>query len=363
MSSTIPLRVLVATPLGKDGKGGIDRLNDSIFSSVEAKPSLNIEATRLVTRGQGNLLMAQFIFAYSLWRLAMLAMRGRIDLLHIHLALGGSSYRKSMLGAAARVLRIPYIVHLHGYDFDEFWSNTNRFVRSGIDRLFVHSSRTIVLGRYWADVVARRLPDVAGKIDLLPNATPAVSSASRPTADQVRIVFLGELGERKGTAQLVCALGRLGHRRDWTATIAGDGAIDETREAVRRLQIADRVDIPGWLDVIGRDELLGATDILVLPSTAENLPMVIIEAFARGIAVISTPVGAIPGVIEHERNGLLVPVGDIGKLTEALERLIGDSALRLGLGQAAQRDHAELYDFEKYISRLTTIWRDAAPFT
>jgi glycosyltransferase involved in cell wall biosynthesis len=357
-----PFRVLIATPLGEGGKGGIDRLNDSIMRSVAAQPELNVNVTRLVTRGQGRLFQAQFVFASALGRLAIAALLGRVDLLHIHLALRGSSYRKALVGAAARLLGIPYIVHLHGFDFREFWSSTNRFVASGIDRLFTRSARIIVMGEYWADVITERLPAVAGKIDLLPNATPAASSPPIPAVDQrVRIVFLGELGARKGSFDLVRALGRVAHRTDWTATMAGNGQIDETLKAVRQLRIADRVRVPGWLDVGERDELLRATDILVLPSTAENLPMVIIEAFARGIAVISTPVGAIPSVISHERNGLLVPVGDVEKLAEALERLIADSALRVHLGKAAQRDHAKRYDFNGYIRRLVAIWRGAVP--
>jgi len=353
-----PLRVWIATPLGKDGRGGIDRLNDSIVQSIAAQPELNVGVTRLVTRGQKGLFAAQFIFAYSLVRLAISARLGRVDLLHIHLALRGSSYRKSVVGAVARFLGVPYIVHLHGFDFGDFWSNANRFAASGIDRLFLHSARIIVMGQYWADVITERLPGVAGKIDLLPNATPAASLPQIPGMDQrVRSTFLGELGARKGSFDLVRAFGRLAQRRDWTATMAGDGEIDETRKAVRRLHIADRVNVPGWLDLSARDELLRATDILVLPSTAENLPMVIVEAFARGIAVISTPVGAIPAVIDHERNGLLVPVGDIEKLAEALERLIADAPLRLRLGAAAQRDHASRYEFGQYIKHLVAIWR------
>ena len=123
--------------------------------------------------------------------------------------------------------------------------------------------------------------------------------------------------------------------------------------------IADRVLVPGWLELRERDRLLRNTDILVLPSLAENLPMVIVEAFARGIPVISTPVGAIPEVIEHGRNGLMVPVGDEGKLAEALEQLIEDPALRRRLGRAARRDHAERYDFETYVGRLTKVWLES----
>ena len=361
MSPQKPLRVLIATPLGKDGKGGIDRLINSIIASIQTAPERDVSVSRLVTRGEGSLLQAQFVFAYALGRLLIAALLGRVDLLHICLAPRGSSYRKSVLGAIARYLGVPYVVHLHGYSFKEFWFNANRLTASGIDYLFAHSARIIAAGRVWADVITERLPGVAGKIELLPNATPRPALPQQPAADQrVRISFLGELGVRKGSRDLVNALGLLASRDDWIATMAGNGEIDETREALRQMHIAERVDVPGWLDLHGKDELLRATDILVLPSTAENLPMVIIEAFAQGIAVISTPVGAIPEVIDHQRNGLLIPVGDVKKLSEALEKLIGDEELRVSLGQAARRDHTKFHDFEVYVRRLVDIWRSVA---
>jgi glycosyltransferase involved in cell wall biosynthesis len=108
------------------------------------------------------------------------------------------------------------------------------------------------------------------------------------------------------------------------------------------------------------DDLLRRTDVLVLPSRAENLPMAILEAFARGIAVVATPVGAIPEVIDHDRNGLIVPVGDIVELADSLGRLIANRDLRHRLGTAARHDHAERYEIGRYVERLSAIWRSAA---
>ena len=77
--------------------------------------------------------------------------------------------------------------------------------------------------------------------------------------------------------------------------------------------------------------------------------MVILEAFAHGIAVISTPVGAIPEVIDNGRNGLIVPVGDSATLAAAPERLISDPNLRDRLGGAARQDHASRYEISSYV--------------
>jgi glycosyltransferase involved in cell wall biosynthesis len=356
------LRLLVATPLGAHGRGGIDRLTDLIIDTINQRGDLGVEAVRLVTRGQRNLYWAPVVFAQALIQFCVAASLGKVDLVHIHLAWRGSAYRKLILAAVARWLGIPYVVHLHAGQFDQFWATCGTYLRRSINRLFVDSAAIIVLGDYGARVILDRLPTIRDKITILPNASTSPSEPSQGRSDfgQIRITFLGRLEPEKGVPQLIEALTKLACRADWTATIAGNGEVQQTRDQVRRLGIADRVDIPGWLDPTETAALLQRTDILALPSFVETLPMAVIEAFAYGVAVIATPVGAVPEVIAHERNGLLVPVGHVEALTKALSRLLENGALRRSLGDAARRDHAERYELNTYIMRLVSIWRKAA---
>jgi glycosyltransferase involved in cell wall biosynthesis len=226
--------------------------------------------------------------------------------------------------------------------------------------MFLESEKIIVLGRFWADFIAGRLAAVQNKIAILPNATEAISiDHEQPRGTEIHIAYLGVLTRLKGTRELIEALALLAKCDNWKATIAGSGDVSACRARVQELRIADRVDIPGWLGPGEVHNLLRRTDILVLPSHVENLPMTVLEGFAYGIAVVATPVGAIPEVIEPERNGLLVPVGDIEALANALRRLIENPDLRLRLGAAARQDHADRYDINTYIPRLAAIWREA----
>jgi glycosyltransferase involved in cell wall biosynthesis len=287
--------------------------------------------------------------------------RGDVDVLHINVAAGGSAIRKAILARFARSLGIPYVIHLHGSRFHQFWDVAGPRARKLVDRMFGDSSATIVLGSFWAKLVADHVPAVRNKIVILPNATAQMRLVREPADDgPVRISFLGEVGARKGTPQLVQALGQLADRQDWTATIAGNGALEETSAAAQQLGIGDRVSVPGWLDSAATANVLRKTDIFVLPSFAENLPMSILEAFAAGAAVVATPVGAVPDVITHDKNGLLVEAGDVDGLASALRRLIADPDLRNALGAAAKRDHAERYNIDNYVGRLGDIWLNAA---
>ena len=188
-----------------------------------------------------------------------------------------------------------------------------------MDRLFAESSKVVVLGRYWVGVLAAWLPATQQKIVILPNATPRATGKSEPARDgRLRITFLGELGRRKGTPQLMEALARLAVRRDLTATVAGNGAVAEVRASADRLGLADRVEIPGWLDAEQPPPCCSGAMFVRSADLHREFPMTILEAFAHGVPVVTTPVAAITEVVEHERNGLLVPVGDIEALTAAL---------------------------------------------
>ena len=355
------LRVMVATPLGQYGRGGIDRLTDLIVETIGERKDLRVEVERLVTRGQKKIWWP-LVFVRALIQLGVATRRRDVDLVHIQLAYAGSIYRKIMIAATARYFRVPYVVHLHGGRFGRSWENAGPYLARSIERLFINSAAIIVLGQCWARLILDRLPDVKDKLTVLPNTTAVPNGTHRGRADgeRIQITFLGHVLPEKGVPQLIEALGKVSARGDWSATIAGNGELDQTRSHAQRLGIADRVDMPGWLGPQEIAALLRSTDILVLPSFVENLPMVVIEGFAYGLAVVATPVGAVPEVIAHERNGLLVPVGDVGALAGALHRLLDDGELRRTLGEAARRDYAERFEISTYITRLVSTWRKAA---
>jgi glycosyltransferase involved in cell wall biosynthesis len=150
-------------------------------------------------------------------------------------------------------------------------------------------------------------------------------------------VFLGRLGDRKGTPELVEALHTL---RDggvaFKAVLAGDGDIDRMSELVRSLGIEALVSFPGWVSTEAAERLLEAADVLVLPSHAENLPVSVLEAFAHARTVVTTDVGALPEIVVPGENGLVVAAGDTAALAEALGLLAQNDELRVRLAVGAR---------------------------
>jgi glycosyltransferase involved in cell wall biosynthesis len=201
----------------------------------------------------------------------------------------------------------------------------------------------------------------AERVLVLPNA-----SATRPPreaeAAPPEILFLGEVGPRKGVPVLIAALGRLAKTGlAFRAEIAGNGNTAPYQAEIERLGLGDRVRFPGWLKETEAHRRLARAAVLVLPSEAEGLPMAIVEAFAWGVPVIATPVGSIPDVLHDGVEGFLMQVGDDAGLATTLERVIADAQLRRQLGASARACFQRNLAFGPYMEKLAACWRAAMP--
>jgi nucleoside-diphosphate-sugar epimerase/glycosyltransferase involved in cell wall biosynthesis len=354
------LRVIVLTP-GVNGMGGISRMMDWVAEEIGRRPSAEVDLIQVSTRGD-KLYLRPFLFLSSIARVASACVLRRCDLLHVNLASQGSTYRKLVLAGIARLTGTPYVVHLHGGSYREFWAGLPSRVASLVDDLFCNARRVVVLGSSWASLVSGRVPEARSRITVLPNAVPRPSRAVDRTVDRspLTVVFIGRLNAAKGVPELVEALSRIRSLGGWNAVLAGDGEVERTREAIRVAGLADRVSVPGWLDPGEVDALWQRAGILVLPSFIENLPLSIIEAFSYGVPVISTPVGSISELVDHGRTGLLVPAGDVDALVAALRRLVEDPGLCAKLAAEGRAEYAARFELAGYVDRLVKIWIDAA---
>jgi glycosyltransferase involved in cell wall biosynthesis len=153
----------------------------------------------------------------------------------------------------------------------------------------------------------------------------------RAARSPATILFAGRLIPRKRPAMVLEAAARLrGEGLDIRCVLVGEGPERGDLEArARAPDLAGYVTFTGWLGLLSPRMLQGydEADIFCLPSFAEGLPLVIIEAMARGAAVVATAVSGTPEAVVHERTGLLVARDDQEGLTRALRRLVRDDAL------------------------------------
>jgi glycosyltransferase involved in cell wall biosynthesis len=275
---------------------------------------------------------------------------------HVNVTGRGSTIRKVILLTIARTLGLRYILHLHDYDYAAYYDSCGWLLKSLIETMFRRATAVVVLGQRDLEVMSRLLQLRKDRMTVLHNAVPDPGAElnKRPVGGEAcHLLFLGRLSTRKGVHDLLRALGSpTMKRRDWRATLAGDGPIDEFRRLAEDLGIVERVNFPGWLDQIGVSRLCAEADVLVLPSYAEGLAMSVLEGLSHGLAVITTPVGAHSEVIEPEVSGILVPPGDIAALEDALVRVIENESLRGRLARGARKRFLEAFEVRRYATRL-----------
>lgn len=179
-----------------------------------------------------------------------------------------------------------------------------------------------------------------------------------PQQAALRLLCVGRLTPAKGQVLLVQACERLRRRGlRFSLTLVGEGP-DRTRiEAmVDRLGLAHEVTLTGALNPAQVQAHLRQADIFVLPSLAEGIPVVLMEAMSSGLPCVSTAVNGIPELIEDEHTGLLATAGDLDSLVAQLGRLMLSPALRAQLAQAARAKVVAEFDLARNVGRLSGIF-------
>jgi glycosyltransferase involved in cell wall biosynthesis len=178
-------------------------------------------------------------------------------------------------------------------------------------------------------------------IVVIPNPAPQWDStdpATQPPDHAPTILALGRLSEEKGFHLLIEAFAGIAARfPGWQLRICGEGVERQRLEAlIERLQLADRVFLPGWTE--DAKSALRSADLFVLPSRYEGFPNALLEAMAMGLPCVSFDCDSGPREIIRQRlDGLLVSAGDVAGLAAAIAELMGDELLRRRLGQEAGR--------------------------
>jgi colanic acid/amylovoran biosynthesis glycosyltransferase len=177
-----------------------------------------------------------------------------------------------------------------------------------------------------------------------------------------RLICVGRLCEQKGQLLLLEAAVRLkASGAQFELVLAGDGEMrPEVDEFISKQHLESIVHVTGWIDGDRiRRELLAAT-ALVLPSFAEGLPVVIMEAMALRRPVISTYVAGIPELVRTGEHGWLVAAGDVEALVQAMQGCIDSSnATLMEMGNAARERVLLFHEADQEASKLNHHFRQA----
>jgi glycosyltransferase involved in cell wall biosynthesis len=335
-------------------RGAAGRLARAVLGQLVQAPRASLAAFRLAMAIGGRSERGRLVHAVYFLEACHVARRARtLGAAHLHAHFGTNSASVAML---ARALGgPPYSFTVHGpEEFDAPAAlSLGEKTRRAAFTVAISSFGRSQLCR-WADHPDwARIHVIHCGVEPERFGTPAPLPEGGP-----RLVAIGRFAEQKGHLLLVEALARASVRHPALhLTLVGDGEMRGAVEAAIRAQgVEPRVTITGWVDEARVRAELAAAHALVLPSFAEGLPMVAMEAMAAGRPVIATAVAGLPELVRPE-TGWLVPAGDAEALADAIGALAEAPRERLeAMGREGRARVLARHDIDAEAAKLARLF-------
>ncbi len=285
-------------------------------------------------------------------KLIYLIRRGKYNIVHVHL------FPANLFGSLASLFlpkNIKFIFSEHNV-----YNRRRSFKIFKILDTFIYSRyyKIICVSKQVQGALIEWLPNLKRKSVVISNAVPVPDLSNWSPVKKYDVLFVGRLTKAKGVDILLKAIKILKekYQKEIKAAIVGEGYLEEElKELVMELRIDEEVEFLG----VRRDieKFMKSTKLFVLPSRWEGLPLAILEAMSSRASIIATSVGGIPEVIEHEKEGILIPPDDPEALARAITELLKDGELRVKLGINAYEKVKEKYSIEVYTKNILEFYK------
>lgn len=278
----------------------------------------------------------------------------RRSLIHLHLA---QAFVPEAVFVAHLVRRHRYVAHLH---LDVGPSGPAGFLLriwkpAVLGPVLRHAAKVVVFSEEQREATAARYRIDPQRIAVIPNGVDVkqFSSGQRSLHRPPRLLFVGRLTAQKNVLLLLRALA--GVSADFDTTLVGDGELEgELRRAAADLELQN-VRFHGRAEGAELTELYRSADVFVLPSEREGMPLVLLEALAMSLPIVATDVPGNRDVVLDGQNGALVPLGDPGRLRQALLS-VTSNAERYKCLSAQSAQLAASYSVEAIDARLERVY-------
>ncbi len=294
-----------------------------------------------------------YSLAYAVEAVMVTRWMGQRDLSHLHVHFGNEAAAVGLLVKSFSGASLSLTIH----GPDEFDDVAGQSLRRKVER----ADQVVCISQFARSQLMRLTPpahwDKLQLCRLGVDPTRFTPAAKAREPGPVRLLSVGRLTSAKGQWLLVHACAALQREGvDFELTVVGDGP-DRARltEGVSSQNLQGRVRFTGALNQTEVLAELARADVFVLPSLAEGIPVVLMEAMASGVPCVTSPVNGIPELIEHERNGLLATPGDAEALARQLRRVIGDTGLRQRLATAGRAEVEERFHLARNVAALADI--------
>lgn len=281
--------------------------------------------------------------------------KAKPDIVHLH------SSKAGMIGRlAAKSLSIPAIFTAHGWAFTEGVSENRRLLYRNIERYMARfSDKIIAVSDYDRELALSFGVGDEKIIKTIHNGMPELVprklgyTQNRP----VRLVMVARFDAPKNQKALLEAVESI-MNLDWVLEFIGDGPqLSSAKDMAENLSFNGKVVFSGACDDVA--DRLATSDIFVLISSWEGLPLTILEAMRSGLPVVASKVGGVPEAVVDGETGFLIERDDKRSLIQALTRLIRCPSLRLEMGEKGKVRFEEKFTFKNMLSETIAVYDEA----
>lgn len=360
------MKVLLSSHIGKPWGGVTIQYENLLESSLKQKINLRFFENSVRQRSfslMGKMNLENIFNAIIvLFKFTKELIKFQPQIVHIATAHKLSFYKNSLLVLVSKLFGKKVILAPH-CSISVFLPPSQSFLWKYVLFILKKCDGLVVLSQEWL-VLQENLPDC--RIEYLPNAIDLKSYISingTRKNEKIKILFLGHIGAEKGIYDLIDAVKILKTQslRNYEINLLGESL--RAGESENIIRLVDRYGLNNLIHFYPPEfgdlkiKRLAESDIYILPSHHEGMPISVIEAMASALPVIATKVGGIPDMIESGVNGLLVPKEDPVKLADSLGYLINNPEKRRQIGSAARKTALENHDVEKYVNKLFSFYQ------
>lgn len=303
---------------------------------------------------KSNILKLWYLFKGFISYLVLLP---SYDIIHIHTSEPPSAIRKCPFLWWAKIWKKKVIIHFHAFSPETTIKSKYKNVYK---YLFNKADTVIVLSNLWKKYVNETF-NLGDKIQVVYNpCTTEVTNKQYPKKNQ--ILYAGTVNARKGYADMIKAFALIAKKYPtWQIVFAGNGEIEQGKILAKELEIEKQTVFLGWVNGIDKDKAFKEATIFCLPSYAEGFPMAVLDAWAYGLPVITTPVGGIPDIAIDGKNVLLFNPGDTKTLATQMEKLITNTAIRDSIAKESVKLAQTTFNINTINEKIATIYLKLEP--
>lgn len=326
INENISKRVLTLGCDYKSTQGGISTVISSYSKIYHTFRFLPTSKCRSKIRNLVDLLIAVIIFSTK-------CCSRSIAIVHIHTASNNSFRRKKLFIDIAHLFGKKIVLHIHGGSFKEYTENNKKLVESTIAKV----DTIIALSTYWKEYFKSTYPEK--DVIIVPNIVeyPRTDFSIKKDSHIITATFLGLICNNKGIFDLVEIIkdNKEFLKGKFSLHIGGNGETERLCKYIEEHGLSEIIRFEGWVGSDKKSELLSSSDVFILPSYIEGVPISILEAMTYRLPILSTNVGGIPEIVNHGENGFLHEAGDKEQLFTFIKRIIEEKEICRCMGDVS----------------------------